>query len=348
MEQVAFFVVLPLSRMKGIFWNQAEARPRAFWRLVAHILLVLFFVSVFSFALMAVMAEWPAIVAGSVLGTILATWIAVRWLDRRPFRDLGFRVSPAWWLDLAFGTVLGLALMTLLFLVQYELGWVQIVGTMVTRAPDTNAVLALAVGLLMMAGVGLYEEIILRGYQLTNVAEGLEGRRLDSRMAVVASLLITSLLFGLAHGLNPNASAFSTANISLAGLVLGLAFVVTGRLALPIGLHFSWNAAQGLIFGFPVSGLTAMFDVQVLAIEQTGPERWTGGAFGPEAGLLSTGILVVGGLLIIAWARAHEGRVDPHEQIALPPLLRPSAVAENRATLSEPIDESDPPRVNRD
>ena len=54
-----------------------------------------------------------------------------------------------------------------------------------------------------------------------------------------------------------------------------------------------WNYAQGPLFGFPVSGLG--FGT-IMKTTVTGPALWTGGAFGPEGGLLVTLALVVTGL----------------------------------------------------
>lgn len=55
--------------------------------------------------------------------------------------------------------------------------------------------------------------------------------------------------------MNPNSSLASTLSITLAGIMLGLGYVLSGDLAIPTGIHISWNFAQGGLFGFSVSGL---------------------------------------------------------------------------------------------
>jgi membrane protease YdiL (CAAX protease family) len=50
--------------------------------------------------------------------------------------------------------------------------------------------------------------------------------------------------FGVAHALNPGATFSSTIGIALqAGVMLGLAYSLTRRLWLPIGIHIGWNFA---------------------------------------------------------------------------------------------------------
>jgi hypothetical protein len=108
---------------------------------------------------------------------------------------------------------------------------------------------------------------------------------------------------------NPNATWISTSALMLAGLFLGLGYILTGSLALPIGLHLTWNFFQGSIFGFPVSGIA--FNVATLiAIKQEGPVVWTGGAFGPEAGLLGIVAIVIGCALIVWWVQRNYGQVQ--------------------------------------
>jgi hypothetical protein len=56
----------------------------------------------------------------------------------------------------------------------------------------------------------------------------------------------------------------------------------------------------GVVFGFPVSGLD-MYHLIRLQIQ--GPEIWTGGAFGPEAGLINLPALGIGAVLIYLYTR---------------------------------------------
>jgi membrane protease YdiL (CAAX protease family) len=67
-------------------------------------------------------------------------------------------------------------------------------------------------------------------------------------------------------------------------------YIRTRQLWLPIGLHAGWNIFQRSL-GFPVSGyeLSGLLDINV-----SGPKLWTGGAFGPEAGLIILPICALG------------------------------------------------------
>jgi hypothetical protein len=97
--------------------------------------------------------------------------------------------------------------------------------------------------------------------------------------------------------------------------MLGFGYVLSGELAIPIGLHITWNLFQGAVYGFPVSGLEP-FGATFLATKQTGPDLWTGGSFGPEAGLLAPVAMLLGVLLIALWTRLRTGRVSLHSPIA--------------------------------
>jgi membrane protease YdiL (CAAX protease family) len=109
----------------------------------------------------------------------------------------------------------------------------------------------------------------------------------------------------------------------LAGLFLGLGFILTGELAIPIGLHMSWNFFQGSVFGFPVSGLNSA--ASFIGIHQSGPDLFTGGVFGPEAGLVGLSALVLGSVVIVLWLRWTRGAAQLEQRLAVfsPPAPRP-------------------------
>jgi sugar lactone lactonase YvrE len=88
-----------------------------------------------------------------------------------------------------------------------------------------------------------------------------------------------------------------------------------GNLAIPIGLHITWNIFQGNVFGFPVSGMTA--GLSFVNIRQLGPDLWTGGTFGPEAGLIGLAAMVLGSLLTLFYLRLRYGKIRVAEQIAV-------------------------------
>ena len=59
---------------------------------------------------------------------------------------------------------------------------------------------------------------------------------------------------------------------------------------------------EGVVFGFPVSGL----DIYALTqIQVRGPVLWTGGSFGPEAGLIVLPSLFVGAILIYWYSQTR-------------------------------------------
>ena len=50
-------------------------------------------------------------------------------------------------------------------------------------------------------------------------------------------------------------------------------------------------------------------DMSVLTIQEQGPDFWTGGEFGPEAGLVALTVALLGPPLIVLWVRWRYGDV---------------------------------------
>ena len=323
------------------FWNDAERRMRAPWRLLLHSLMLLLFVSVLTIvlALPAAILDGPdhdlvltgdeAVVPvgillagtlGALAGSLLATWLAARHLDRRSFLDLGLRLTGGWWGDFGFGLLVGLLLVGASFALKLGLGWVEFTGlgiAQVGAARFFGELLAIAVA---CVAVGIYEELVIRGYQMTNLSEAFNIPSLGATGAILVALVVTSLFFALLHSLNPGPSLpLGLVNIALIStLVLGLSYALTGRLAIAIGLHTSWNFALSFVFGLPVSGVV-LGSTSLLVTEDVGPELWTGGAFGLEGGLLGTIAIAAGLVALLVWVRLRSGRISLHIDLARPP-----------------------------
>ena len=263
--------------------------------------------------------------------TLLVTWAAARGVDRRPVADLGLELSRRWWVELVVGLALGLLLMSVVFVVLWLAGWVEVTRYFAVNLPTLPFAVALLGPLLAFTVIGIVEEIVFRGYFLRNAAEGLRGALGGPAAAVVGAWLITSLLFSFFHVFNPNSTWVSTTNLAVAGFLLGLPVVLTHRLGLAIGLHITWNFAQGTLFGFRVSG-NEFSGVTLIQTRATGPVWWTGGDFGPEAGLLGLLAMSLGCLLIAGWLWLCDRSITIQPALALPaPDLHPATAKESNS-----------------
>jgi membrane protease YdiL (CAAX protease family) len=132
------------------------------------------------------------------------------------------------------------------------------------------------------------------------------------------------VLFALAHTNNLAASWLSTAITAGFGVVFGYAYLRSRDLWLPVGLHFGWNFTLAL-FGVNISGNT----IRVTGYEMswTAGSLWSGGEYGPEASVLTIGVL--GLLFVYLWKarirRQNSPLTDPPVESAIceasPPLL---------------------------
>jgi len=302
-----------------VLWNREEGRLPAGWRILL-LLMATLGTQIAVYVHLSRSLGWSAGVTRTVylLAAFAVLLLAIRWLDRRSPASLGLawrdRFERSFGRDLGLGLALGLGAVSLVFLGLWALGWLEIRGITLS-GPALLAPLAGALGLFALTG--LYEETLCRGYLLRNVAEGLHGRHLGARGALVAGWIVSSLLFGLMHAGNPNAGWLGLVNVVLLGAVFALPYLVTGSLAVPIGLHIAWNFACGPLFGLPVSGTVPAHSL--LAVEVHGPTLWTGTAFGPEAGLLVTLAALLLAVALLPILRRRAGSLVFRKELAKPP-----------------------------
>ena len=291
----------PRSIWKKIFLSPAEPRLRAGWRLLIQTILMLALLVGFGIPLgiIALIFQWSTsgtfyFIANAVIELFafaLSVYIARRFLDKRSFSSLGFKIDRKVIPDLLVGILITFIMMGLIYLVMRWLGWIQFNGFAWRTDPLPVVLGNLLVFFMVFVVVGWQEELLSRGYHLQTLASG---------MTLFWGVVLSSIIFGLLHLSNPNATWVSALGIFFAGLFLAAGYLCTGQLWLSIGLHIGWNFFEGVVFGFPVSGIVAY---PLLQINVTGPESWTGGAFGPEAGLIVLPALALGAILVYLYGR---------------------------------------------
>lgn len=237
-----------------LVWNDNERRPRAPIRLIVGIVMVLTLANTGRTLQPAVLAgDGPLTAvmntlaggipqaAGIILGVILAALV----LDRRVLTDLGLSFERRVWRRFTGGLVLGLGITTLSIAAGVVSGFYEITGIQLTGGP--------AVWVLLVAGTALSqlliviaEEFLARGYIITNVLEGLDGfPSIPRSVAASVAVIIASLFFYVTH--SARGTAFGVMAGGLA-VLLGVAYVLSGDLSVPIGIHFGVNFA-GMIGG---------------------------------------------------------------------------------------------------
>ncbi|MCD0447234.1 CPBP family intramembrane metalloprotease [Glycomyces sp. A-F 0318] len=228
-----------------------------------------------------------------VLSVVVYRWI-VRLTERRTVVELGRESSVT---GTGWGTLFGVALFGLVILNIALLGHYEVDGV-----GDPEAVIGL---LGFMAAAAVSEELVYRGVLL---------RILEQWWGTGLALAFTSVLFGMSHLINPNATLWGVTAIAIeAGFMLGAAYIATRSLWLPIGIHFGWNFAASAIFSTEVSGNGT--PQGLLDAATSGPMLVSGGEFGPEGSVYSIVFCVLTGIVFL-WLAKRRGRLVPLRRAA--------------------------------
>jgi uncharacterized protein len=212
--------------------------------------------------------------AGFYLGGVVAvTWAFCRFLHRGSLTDVGLH-RQGWVQNLFGGWAIGASLVGLTFVIYAAAGWLSVEG----MTSDIRGFII--VGLSWIAS-STVEEITTRGYIM---------QRLALAWGMPVAIVVASVIFTMPHALNPNVTVLALSNTFLIGVFFALAYLVTRSLWLPIGLHIGWNLAE-IGLGFPDSGLV---EPGLIRSTVQGPSLITGGAYGPEAGLVVSTVTLLG------------------------------------------------------
>jgi len=290
-----------VDKLKQIFLTEDGSRLRAGWRLTLQTVLLMFLLLCLGLPLVVLLIlgdfiqidtqafSAPLLLALQIsqsMAFILSVYLACRFFDKRSFESVGLKFNKQAIIDIFMGIGIAFTLMGFIYFLMLGFGWLTFGGFAWQTDSPAKVMTQTLLFALIFIFTGFGEEILSRGYHLQTIASGLN---------LFWGVFLSSLIFGLLHFFNPDATWISTFGIFIAGLFFAFAYLRTKQLWLPIGIHIGWNFFEGVGFGFPVSGLDIY---PLMRIQVTGPELWTGGAFGPEAGLIVLPALIVGAGLI--------------------------------------------------
>lgn len=229
-------------------------------------------------------AWWTGVLDDSFAGASRLLWygllcavtlLVARYYDRRSVLWVGLGFHPWTLRELGTGALIGIGMALLAWIPCALLG-----GVAAGNIASWDQLLV-GTGYMILSATG--EELLFRGYFY---------QRLNELVGTTVSTVAMALLFGLAHSQNPEVTAMGLVNVSLASLFFSLCYLRTGSLWLPIAAHAAWNVTVAKVVGMPVSGME--FGEAIVRTTSSAPTILTGGAFGPEGGLVATLALAAG------------------------------------------------------
>jgi uncharacterized protein len=194
--------------------------------------------------------------------------------------------------QLGVGLLIGAGLYTACELVLMALG--------IYRIEGLNPLRFMVPAIAMALSSSIFEELLFRGVLFRSV---------ETWFGSWAALVVSSLVFGLSHMMNPQATLEGALFIAVeAGILLAAAFMLTRRLWLSIGFHMAWNYTQSAIFSGVVSGNEASQGLIRSTVQ--GPDLLTGGKFGVESSVLALLLCTTTGVVMLVMA-VRRGKIVP-------------------------------------
>ncbi|WP_434302847.1 lysostaphin resistance A-like protein [Clostridium botulinum] len=221
-----------------------------------------------------------------ITGFLFSTLMVFIWVKKREKRSiagLGF-CREGFLGKYISGFIVGVILFSSVVIVLIGTGHINLVNGL-----NFNNILPLIIVLPGWMIQSVTEEVLVRGW-LMNV--------LGAKYNITIGLIFSSLLFALLHFFNPNVSLVAILNLFITGIVFGLYVIKTKNLWGACGLHAAWNFFQGNIFGFEVSGIKTDIG-SLMKLKLVGSDLFTGGSFGPEAGIACTIVLSVAIIILL-------------------------------------------------
>ena len=227
--------------------------------------------------------EMMAVTVPQLLAAGIASAAAMAIFESRPLQEIGLGWQPGWLHNTLSGMALAAGAACLVVATALAFG---MASFHTVPNPDVSLGAAVFTPILLFCGAA-GEEIAFRGFTLQYLIRG---------YGAWAAIPCIGILFGLLHADNPGATPLGVVNTIGFGILFGFAVFRTHDLWLAIGMHFGWNVSLPFL-GVGLSGLTIRLTGYELSWKAG--ELWSGGKYGPEASILTSGVLLL--LALVVW-----------------------------------------------
>jgi len=225
----------------------------------------------------------------SIIVILLFYRLYVKYIERRKSYEITLNDN---FKEFCMGFIISLGLVGSMVLLMFVLGYYKI-----NNLNSGKIVL----DSIFFFGMGAFIQVLFFRIIVFRLAEELFGSWI--------ALILISLIFGIAHLVNENATIGTSLAIMIMDVLLIAAFIYTRRIWFVWGLHMSWNFFQDGIFGMPNSGVT-QFPSWIDPII-SGPKWITGGNFGIEASYIAILMSLFVGIIILKIAINNNKIVIP-------------------------------------
>ncbi|WP_099776945.1 CPBP family intramembrane glutamic endopeptidase [Streptococcus suis] len=227
----------------------------------------------------------------------LAIILWARFVEKSPWLGLGMTKKGAF-KDFILGWGIGAAMLITCVLLMWGFGAIQVTSFQFSA----NLVGEFLILVLAWSIQGTTEELLTRGWMFSSLA---------AKHNIPVGILISSLFFTFLHLGNDAISLIPLLDLTLFAILASLVMLKTGNIWVISGIHAAWNCFQGNVFAFPVSGTQA--GQAFIAVETSGPDWLSGGAFGVEGSIIS--LLIQAGM--ITWLVYELYFTSPSNQLEL-------------------------------
>lgn len=246
--------------------------------------------------------------AGMIAAILLITTPVIQSILNKSNLDTIFPLTKNWCKDLLIGIGISALAMVVIFLIELVFGWISVTGYALNGEAADGWLRAIWLSVLVNLTAAVGEEVLYRGLLLEGVKEAWDER---------GALFISAIIFGASHIAVAGAKETNWLQfipfLALPGVMLGWAYLKSGNLWLPTGLHFAWNLFQDDILN--LTGSHSGDTLFGLETKVNGPKWIVGTSYGIEVG--ATGILCL--VLVTAgiwwWVKNSGNQSNQHNPV---------------------------------